>query len=126
MQAKHGREQTEILNDGETLQMSVRGVIFSGSDFDGLSVPPEAAPELLASFVLHHGDLCGFTLRWTMPLCLTFGIRRQDSCRRRSCVRNSVAGAGALVIADSWAPGISSPAHGLLRRASLLHLRRWP
>lgn len=67
-QDKHGREQTEILNDGEVLQMTVRGVRFSGSDFDGLSPPPDAAPELLASFVLNQGDLCACALRWTMPL----------------------------------------------------------
>lgn len=67
---RHGREQAEIQNDGQQLQLTVRGVTFSGSDFDSLSARADTEPLLLASFVLHGGDLCACTLHWTMPLPL--------------------------------------------------------
>lgn len=70
---RHGREQVAIHNDGEVLRLTVRGVTFSGPDFDSLSPSPEAEPALLESFMLYGGDLCVCTLRWTMPLPLVSG-----------------------------------------------------
>lgn len=53
----NGDEETTIRNDRETLRMVVRGVAWSGSDFDSLEPEASTAPELLAQFTLHRGDL---------------------------------------------------------------------
>jgi Family of unknown function (DUF6304) len=65
---QHGREATTILNDGHELRLSLRGVDFTGSDFDGLS--PVAAHHAQAHtlFTLHRDELCAFRLQWAMPL----------------------------------------------------------
>ena len=61
-----GQEAISIENDGSTLRMVIRGVEFSGGDFDDL-VPSTELPEG-APFTLSGGALCGCELRWVVPV----------------------------------------------------------
>ena len=64
----YGTEDTIITNDGETLRMTIRGVQFTGTDFDALEAPEDAAPDQLLSFSLHRGDLCACRIECEMPI----------------------------------------------------------
>jgi hypothetical protein len=69
---RFGEAPLTIRNDGRELRASVRGVEFRGRDFDGLS-PAEGTPEeKLASFILHHGDLCACTIECDIPVPVVF------------------------------------------------------
>ncbi len=63
-----GEERTTIRNDGKTLTMVVRGVRFSGEDFD--SFEPEDAPDSmrLPPFSLLHGCLCSCFIQADIPV----------------------------------------------------------
>jgi len=50
-----GQEIIAFLNDGKTLQTTIRGVEFSGPDFDGMS-PVNGSIDLMG-FTLNHGEL---------------------------------------------------------------------
>lgn len=67
---RYGEELTTMMNDGHILRVVVRGVEFSGPDFDSLS-PVE--PGLLAgstppSFTFQRGNLCACTIICEMPI----------------------------------------------------------
>jgi hypothetical protein len=69
----HGSESLIFRNDGTILSTFIRGVEFSGSDFDSLG-PADATPEdQLASFSLCHFDLCSciFTAEMTVPVVVS-------------------------------------------------------
>ncbi len=64
-----GASATEIVNDGENLHFTVRGVTFEGTDWDG----PEATEPTRAraeGFIFSGDDLCGFRLNFAMPIAL--------------------------------------------------------
>jgi hypothetical protein len=63
-----GSEATVIINDGETLRMSLRGLEFFGNDFDSLEPPSDATPEQLGRFVLHRGRLCCCRIECRIPV----------------------------------------------------------
>ncbi|MBK9031487.1 MAG: hypothetical protein IPL61_09155 [Myxococcales bacterium] len=63
----HGGEDTAITNDGATLRMVVRGVAWSGRDFDTLSPAPETPADRLASFAVHDGCLCQCEIACDIP-----------------------------------------------------------
>ena len=65
-----GSEPIAMKNDGETLTTVIRGVIFSGPDFDALSPCPEATTVQLSFFTLSGGDLCSctFSLEMSLPM----------------------------------------------------------
>jgi hypothetical protein len=67
---KHGEEQTNINNNGETLSLVLRGVTFQGSDFDGLEPVGSYEPEQLSSFTFAMGDLCDCTLDVEIPITI--------------------------------------------------------
>jgi Family of unknown function (DUF6304) len=68
-----GSYATQVLNDGESVGFTVRGVAFAGGFWDGLEpTDPGAARE--AGFVFNGDDLCGFRLDYTMPI----GVRAAD------------------------------------------------
>ena len=56
-----GSEVTTMYNDGATLSVVVRGVQFSGKDFDMLKPEPQRRNALLDKFTLNRGRLCGCT-----------------------------------------------------------------
>ena len=64
----YGTEATTITNDGETLRMMLRGLAFSGSDFDDLCLPEGATPEQRRRVPLQHGRLCSCRLACCIPL----------------------------------------------------------
>lgn len=53
---KNGVELTSLRNDGTNLVVELRGVLFSGPDFDGLAPDPQSTAGSLKSFALHNGD----------------------------------------------------------------------
>lgn len=63
----HGEESTFLHNDGKTLQMKVRGVEFSGERFDDFTAE-DTELALLTDFNFNLGDLCDYSLKWTMPI----------------------------------------------------------
>lgn len=67
-QDARGIEPTTIANDGETLRLVVRGVEWTGRDFDGLEAAPGASPAQLARFTLAAGSLCQCELAFDLPL----------------------------------------------------------
>lgn len=71
----HSRETTVITNDGETLRMELRGVMFTAADFDGFEPDDAAPPESLATFTLNGRELCACTLAFDMPIPFTIMAR---------------------------------------------------
>lgn len=65
---KHGEEKTTIHNNGKWLSIVVRGVTFTGDDFDFLAASEAADSSQLASFTFAAGYLCDFEMVWDMPL----------------------------------------------------------
>jgi hypothetical protein len=69
-----GTESIVISNDGHTLTTRIRGVDFSGTDFDDLQPEPGSLASTL--FCIQLGSLCACELRWTMPVVLSVEGRR--------------------------------------------------
>ena len=65
---ERGSEPTVIENDGETLRVRLRGLEFTGRDFDSLSPAADAIPERLAEFPLHAGSLCSCRIECRIPV----------------------------------------------------------
>src|SRR5262249_58882719 len=61
-----GREVITFVNDGKTLRTTIRGVEFSGPDFDSMS--PVNGSIGLMGFTLHRGDLCACLLAFNVPV----------------------------------------------------------
>ena len=61
-----GREGISIVADGRTLRLTIRGVEFTGLDFDDLEPAPGGAGT--SEFDLASGALTGYTLDWQMPV----------------------------------------------------------
>jgi hypothetical protein len=70
-----GEQVTAIRNDGRTLRMTVRGVEFSGEDFDAFAPSPREASASLASFTFQRGCLCSCTIDCEMPIPVVIGDR---------------------------------------------------
>jgi hypothetical protein len=64
----HGDEATTIVNDGHTLQIRVRDVLFGGTDLDALEPVEGADSAALASFTLHLDALCACSFTYRVPL----------------------------------------------------------
>jgi len=54
------------LNDGKTLRPTIRGVEFSGPDFDSMS-PVNGSIDLMG-FTLNRGELCACLLAFDVPV----------------------------------------------------------
>lgn len=65
---RRGRETTSIRNDGHELQLSLRGVDFSGDDFDSLSPIAAHLSRARSLFTLQLDCLCSCRLEWEMPV----------------------------------------------------------
>ena len=71
-----GVESIRISNDGQTLRTRIRGVDFSGTDFDSLDPADEQATLAATLFCIQLGSLCACELRWTMTVVLSVQGRR--------------------------------------------------
>jgi hypothetical protein len=58
----NGTINTIMFNDGENLSVTLRGINFSGDDFDSLSPAEGSNEDLLKHFKFCHGDLCSCTM----------------------------------------------------------------
>ena len=65
---KHGEEITSIHNDGKQLTMIVRGVLFTGNDFDLLQATIPLDDPQLETFTLQKGDLADCEIEYDMPI----------------------------------------------------------
>ena len=65
---RFGEENTTILNDGESLAMTIRGVRFQGNDFDYFEPQDVSDPAQLSSFTLSHGSLCSCVIEADIPV----------------------------------------------------------
>lgn len=68
-----GEASTEIVIDGRELRLVVRGVEFSGSDFDALEPDPVSEPAKLTGFALQDGSLVSCQIEFTMPILVVVG-----------------------------------------------------
>lgn len=66
-----GMEQTVITNDSLTLCMELRGVRFTGSDFDAFEPDQNATSDQLAKFSLHHNSLCSCQIECEIPVAIS-------------------------------------------------------
>jgi uncharacterized protein DUF6304 len=73
----HGQAAAEIAIDGRELHLKVRGIEFSGLDFDALEPNPGSAPTELAVFALQSGCLVSCEIELTMPILVAVGNARQ-------------------------------------------------
>ena len=69
---RNGEVETFIEEERHRLQIMLRGVAFSGDDFDSLTPEHPLADRERDLFVLTPGDpcLCACTLEWSMPLAI--------------------------------------------------------
>ncbi len=65
---RNGEVATSLKTDGKTLRLVVRGVEFTGKDFDSLDPVVNTPPEALASFALHQGSLYSCAIEFDMPI----------------------------------------------------------
>jgi hypothetical protein len=71
-----GTERIVISNDGCTLTTEIRGVRFSGSDFDALRAEPERGAEAGTLFSLLDGCLCACEIRCAIPVAASVAGKR--------------------------------------------------
>lgn len=64
----NGIEESQIFSDGKNLKLMLRGINFSGTDFDSLSPEKEANIAMLKSFSLHESCLCDCKLECVIKL----------------------------------------------------------
>lgn len=69
---RNGEVETFIQNDRHHLQIMLRGVVFSGDDFDSLTPDRPLSDQERGMFILTPTDLClcACTLKWSMPLAM--------------------------------------------------------
>ncbi|NHI94895.1 MAG: hypothetical protein EAX96_20570 [Candidatus Lokiarchaeota archaeon] len=75
-----GEVSVQVWNDGKCLELKIRDVIFSGSDFDSLEPKGDPSPELLSKFTLYLGkDLCNCNILCDIPIDLILGSEKISS-----------------------------------------------
>lgn len=67
---QHGEETTTIQNDSQQLSVTIRGITFSGEDFDSLEVQNLHEDSNIELFVLHNGSLAACELECDMPISI--------------------------------------------------------
>ncbi len=65
-----GQIETSIHANGSSLRILLRGIAFSGNDFDALAPEQPLSEDERALFTLAQDDLCSCSLSWIMPLTL--------------------------------------------------------
>lgn len=76
-----GIEHVTLRNDGSELKMTVRGVEFVGTSFDGFEPAESSVPDALG-FTFLHGDLCSFVLEFELTLPVVVGARESAGLLR--------------------------------------------
>ena len=73
---QHGSEALVFRNDSTSLTATIRGVHFSGSDFDLLEPAIDTRAESVGSFTLSSGYLCkcSFTIEIPVPVVLSHSV----------------------------------------------------
>jgi hypothetical protein len=74
----HFSEETTIKNDGEILSLLIRGLEFTGNDFDSLSPIEELAPEQQKYLPLWDDCLCSCCIECEIPILI------YDQCQETS------------------------------------------
>jgi hypothetical protein len=75
---EHGQVPTEIVIDDRELRLMVRGVEFSGLDFDMLEPKPGSDPTRCGEFTLQSGSLVSCEIESTMPILVAVGDATQE------------------------------------------------
>jgi hypothetical protein len=65
---QNGHDAIVVRNDGTTLTTHIRGVVFSGVDFDCLAPADATTSAALATFSLHCGALCNCVIAVEIPV----------------------------------------------------------
>jgi Family of unknown function (DUF6304) len=65
---KNGIVTTTIHNDGKTLNVTIRGAVFTGEFFDDFEPAAETPLELLSTFTLNRNALCDCAFSLEMPI----------------------------------------------------------
>lgn len=73
---RYGTEDVTIGNDGSKMHLTIRGVKFTGGE-DSLA-PEAGAPVPVKLFDSWHGELCSYTLTWSMPVQVLAQGRQVD------------------------------------------------
>jgi hypothetical protein len=68
-----GEVRSSLLNDGEHLSLTLRGIEFHGASLDDWAPVEVDDPERLRSFTLHRGALCSYTLTMAIPVPVLAG-----------------------------------------------------
>jgi hypothetical protein len=71
-----GTEHILVFNDGVTIEVVIRGVRFSGHDFDGLRLADNVPASRQEQFVLNKSELCDCTITCEVPQII--GISLSD------------------------------------------------
>jgi len=79
---RRGVELAEMRNDGSTLSIRLRGVSFSGADFDALEPESDSPLDLLSQFTFWNGVLCDCTLDCEIPVPVVFADETLPSTLR--------------------------------------------
>jgi len=65
---RRSAERTIIYNNGAELTLTLRGIVFSGQDFDSLDPISGSDPELLKQFSRTNGSLCECIIECDIPI----------------------------------------------------------
>ncbi len=68
---KYGTEKAIISNDGDSLQTCLRGIEFSGSEFDDLSPSTDGNVEKLKQFTFNQDCLCSCRIACQIPILMS-------------------------------------------------------
>src|SRR5476651_2297058 len=68
-----GEIRFSLLNDGEHLSLTLRGIEFHGASLDDWALVEVDDPARLRSFTLHRGVLCAYTLTMAIPVPVVAG-----------------------------------------------------
>jgi Family of unknown function (DUF6304) len=91
-----GSEATTIRNDGANLSLTLRGVQFSGPDFDSLEANPHTPKESLAKFIVFFGGLCSCTFDVDIETPVLVGGEEQTGVLAVHLELGEPTGSGAL------------------------------
>lgn len=117
------REAISIQAADTGLSVEIRGVVFTGPDFDALE--PPAGLDVAAAFATDHGTLTDYELEWHMPVQVISAGAELTAILRCQLILSSPAAAGgrgveelALSLAvPGGAPVTTTRPHGFLEDA---------
>ena len=66
-----GSEDTIISNDGRMLRVRIRGIEFSGTNFDSFEPSEEVTAAQLSLFTLEHNELCSCRFEFEIPILMS-------------------------------------------------------